>query len=442
MNMDELRNQDVVPSAGISSFKQNRYGGQAKALFKKSGDPTLLTMGKPRPEKSFKLDPASFDLPAGGLAAAYHMDNPVQRRQQERTDPITHFAHEGVVFGRNDANRKVRSATKYAYHAGLQTWTWAQDPDVKQFWGVADAPRVLSQKYQQGANGKRYYNVCGVEDLLPAATKPLIKCELQPSDHVMDRNDRDILPYCVREKPHLVNRPLHNYWNSDDMYNALQQSRNAGTDFIHHLVNGRRLRRPAPESYVDNDFADSDEENSELFSRGTRSKSNRNLARASTPPPQQDGAIDQPLKQNSLRQLPNPTPDYNAERKSGPWMELDASFASSNREDRGRNLSMTPMMITPGAQSNRLTRSRSEPPELLKVEAEPTPSAATPRSDTSRSRASRGSWRDTLAMTPQMITRQPGRSSTPPPRPRASTPPPRSRISAPDSRSMSEVVIR
>jgi len=126
-------------------------------------------------------DPCRFATPAhrrGGV------------REDAKTDPITHFKHEGVVF--KDPWRPNRR-TGYKDIATVQTWTWQQEMDE----GREHRPG----RQKTDCRGKLYYLSAGEEDLLPAAQKDCIKCEMPPSKSACAFNEKTLLHWCQRNEP-------------------------------------------------------------------------------------------------------------------------------------------------------------------------------------------------------------------------------------------------
>jgi len=126
-------------------------------------------------------DPCKFAVPAhkrGGV------------REDAKTDPITHFKHEGIVF--KDPWRPNRR-TGYDATASSQTWTWQQEMDA----GRAHRPG----RQKTDCRGKMHYLSGGEEDLLPAAEKDCIKCERMPSKAARNFNEKTLLHWCQRNEP-------------------------------------------------------------------------------------------------------------------------------------------------------------------------------------------------------------------------------------------------
>lgn len=126
-------------------------------------------------------DPCRFAIP-------FHKRGGV--REDAKTDPITHFKHEGIVF--KDPWRPKRR-TGYDAMASVQTWTWQQEMDA----GRAHRPG----RQKVDCRGKMHYLSGGEEDLIPAAEKDCIKCERMPSKSACNFNEKTLLHWCERNEP-------------------------------------------------------------------------------------------------------------------------------------------------------------------------------------------------------------------------------------------------
>jgi len=119
------------------------------------------------------------------------------KHSSKKTDPITHF---GAIY-RKAEGKGYRPGRRYGYtnEASAQNWTWKQD---KASWAhMKDIPMTKTrseQKFQISVRGERAYNVCGTEDLLPAATEEFIKCDVPPPKAYIMANDKKFLPFCAR----------------------------------------------------------------------------------------------------------------------------------------------------------------------------------------------------------------------------------------------------
>jgi len=131
------------------------------------------------------------------------------------TDPINHFRHQ------DQPKKKSSKRTGYDTEAAKQTWTWAQDLKVIESLGLETRPVPSRIKFSIGADGQRYFNMFGREDLLPAATRDYIKCDRPARRDLITFNDKERLPYFLRDTQ-TKKRPVHNHWQSDDMWAVMR----------------------------------------------------------------------------------------------------------------------------------------------------------------------------------------------------------------------------
>jgi len=199
--------QNKQPAAGLSTtwklvVSENR---EHKAGVRKTRpDFSLLQPGRGKHEENTRVDPGSFTVAAGALPKPNSLDAFLETGKithapiKDKTDPITHFIHEGL--DQTDRRRGVKNG--YTTRAASQSWTWVQDPRVREKMELfvdTDPEHKGEQKYSQGADGVKHYNMWGAEDMVKAATKPYIKCEKPPRSSHIGFNDRKVLPWCYRD---------------------------------------------------------------------------------------------------------------------------------------------------------------------------------------------------------------------------------------------------
>jgi len=207
--------------AGLSSFRQQQRSHKPVAtqggVVDHSRD--LLQPGHDNAEEHVRLDPSRFQVPAGAPTEMPSSKRASSVSEAKLTDPITHFRHLGL-----HTKYDIVPGKRIGYNqaAAIQTWTWQQDAKVKESLGLEAAPENMKQKWSVGADGVRYYNMLGKEDMLPAATKDCIKCDKPARKSLVAYNNRDALPYCVREGPGSKQRPVHKYFQSDRMWAVLR----------------------------------------------------------------------------------------------------------------------------------------------------------------------------------------------------------------------------
>lgn len=211
-------------TAGLSSFRQQQRTHKPVATRDDVVDHwrDLLQPGHDNSEEHVRLDPSRFDLPAGAPAEMPPKTMDSRRASSSSdakpTDPITHFRHLGL---HTKAVEVTGKRSGYNQAAAIQTWTWQQDAKVIESLGLDSAPVNMKQKWSVGADGYRYYNMLGKEDLLPAATKDCIKCDKPARKSLVAYNNKEV-PYCVREGPGSNQRPVHTNFQSDRMWAVLR----------------------------------------------------------------------------------------------------------------------------------------------------------------------------------------------------------------------------
>lgn len=447
--------EDVVQmqAAGLGAFREVRHTHRPVATKGGPVDFSLLQPGIDKNDGMPRLDPSAFKLPAGGIPKK--ADEMSTVKVVAETDPITHFKH----LKKNWAPvRGVGKKMGYAYGAGAQTWTWSQDPKVVQSLGlVKEHTGNTYQKFAVGANGQRYFNMFGREDLAPAAKRAYIKCDRPANDDLISFNDRENLAYCLREGS-TERRLVHDYWRSDDLWGVMRdeaymkvlrdECKKAGLAG----KSGKEMREPS---------LSSEDECIELMPRSSQHKEN-------SPP---DGLLGNDVLQGRWM-------EEVAQQKNAPWMALEVACGASPRgttpsDAKGPSLSMTPRSVnrrdaTPRSMTPRSSivldatprasyrhaacqvdglSARAATPRRELVPGNTTPQGtprdalgtrprgdATPRCMTPRSSAGQG--RAALSMTPRLISR---RDLMPNGTPRGSTPGGSMRGMR---RSASEVVLR
>lgn len=174
-----------------------------------------------------RLDPGAFRASAGGLTKR---DGPchffeteeqfrpaVSRLAPERTDPITHFRHEGEDVTEFMNERWAKKRNDYTCMAAKATLIINHDARLSAALKRSDIkPQIVV-----GADAVRHYNFWGEEDLRMAATKDMLKCERKPRDAHIVSNNKELLPYFWREGPS-EKRPVHAYGKSQGIWDALR----------------------------------------------------------------------------------------------------------------------------------------------------------------------------------------------------------------------------
>lgn len=100
-------------------------------------------------------------------------------------------------------NRKIK---RTGYKTAQSTWTWNECNEVSglspEFVNMHDPNVVLAGlspmdiKMHTSVKGEKKYNVCGVQDMLPAAQERFTKADAPPSArHIYENNKRDLCPF-------------------------------------------------------------------------------------------------------------------------------------------------------------------------------------------------------------------------------------------------------
>mmetsp|Transcript_48267 Transcript_48267/g.75209 ORF Transcript_48267/g.75209 Transcript_48267/m.75209 type:complete len:444 (-) Transcript_48267:91-1422(-) len=401
---------DFLPAAGLSTFRRTHHAS-TKAHFTKGEAQSDLSMMKgPRWQRRSmpRLDPASMHNgnPAGGVTKVNRMEchkAKIANKLEDPTDPITHFKHDPYMKKKVEVKEHFAKRMGYDHGAATQTWTWAQEPKVVAELGLDVRPEFIWQKYQIGADGRRHYNVCGVEDLLPAATQEYFKADLQPQKENIARNDKKYLAYCIREGHQ--QRPVHSHFKSDDMWAVMKH-----------------------EVYINQVEKEKESQRKEKELRSQRSAHTQTRFREAS------------WSEESADEDFNRKDDVIWHRSDTSWASDPSPSAPSNR---GPALSMTPRSFNRGSRTSRsltprssLRSSRSLTPRILPLDSAISAASSTlePRSKPStipagasvnhssfqiappkpvpspRSVASRSSVAS-LSMAPQLISRRAGGST-------------------------------
>lgn len=388
--------EDVLglQAAGLGSFKQTQHQNNAepgrrpvmKGKRSKGIDFSLLQPPLAAREKKDgcpRLDPSSMGMPAGGIPKSAQLgtanDGVIQqgpsfaKKAHEATDPITHFVHLNWAGGWQ-AQKKIG---KRIGQGGDQTWTWSQDPEV-----IASLPKQQNyndggEKFAVGADGQRYFNMFGREDMLPPATRPYIKCDKPARQTLVTFNDKRNLPFLQREGEAYV-RPVHAYWRSDRMWAVMyddaymkstvyESEREAvGLPRSRNVTEGERrsrslrLQRGKPSQETCEESLPSDDESVECMNVQMPQSS---WQKENSPP----GVLDRNGMRHD-RQTEEPIA-----RKLGPWMPLDASSGvtprtSAQSDSREPTLSMTPRSVSRATPRSMTPRSITPTVANVKIE--------------------------------------------------------------------------
>lgn len=210
---------------GVRKLRDGKAG-----ITKREADFSLLQLGDWKHDMEMRIDPAAIPASAGGkpkLNRFYEV--PPKPKYQPPTDPITHFEYEtahmpGTRGDHYRANPTKRSG--YSSSAAKTQLSLTHDPSLSaQLKEVDMKPEITT-----GADGIRYYNIWGKEDLRMAATRDTIQCELMPKKKHIEYNDWMEMPYCIRDFMADKKRPHeHCHWGSsriwesmrDESYNAV-----------------------------------------------------------------------------------------------------------------------------------------------------------------------------------------------------------------------------
>jgi len=179
-------------------------------------DSSLFQPGTGKPDENVRIDPSTCKGYAGGFPKEdpfFGNGKPhMTRLQPDRTDPICHFRHDGDPYV-----RVAKKPLAYTSRAALATWRMDHDPRLSAALKKPDIkPEIIT-----GADGMKYYNIWGREDLRKAATKELIQCDRLPTEALITKNDKEQLPYFVREG-HSEKRPVHGHWESSDIWQIMR----------------------------------------------------------------------------------------------------------------------------------------------------------------------------------------------------------------------------
>lgn len=195
------------------------FGSQRRDQQRGKADLSLMQPGSGKPDLDMRLDPADFVCPAGGstkpLALVAFIENGIVAvTRNERTDPITHFAHEGGEIKRDIKTKR----SGYTTGAAKQSWTWSRDPATRENLGLGNSLDIGHEKYSFGADGVKHYNMWGTEDLLKPATKKYLKCERPPPQDLIRFNNKAI-PSVYREANQ---RDRNNHGVSDRIWGVMR----------------------------------------------------------------------------------------------------------------------------------------------------------------------------------------------------------------------------
>lgn len=116
----------------------------------------------------------------------------------DKTDPITHFKHEGMVF--SDPWRPNKR-TGYDASAARQTWTWQQGMDTDKLALARQSAKQGKTKNKMDCRGKMHYLSGGEEDMIPSSKHTYIKCDMKPTDGHIYHNDKTNLAWVHRIEP-------------------------------------------------------------------------------------------------------------------------------------------------------------------------------------------------------------------------------------------------
>lgn len=365
-----------LPYAGIGSYRQTVANqGFSKPVVSRGGvvDFSLFQPGRDKADGDPRLDPSAFKLAAGGIPRSNDIGCGKTLVQAAVTDPITHFKHLKLDWGAEKPGKRFG----YPYGAGGQTWTWSQDKEVIASLGLDSKLKHAGQRFAVGADGQRYFNMFGCEDLLPAATRTYIKSDRPAKDDLIGFNDKKNLPYFVRHgEGQTKQRPIHQYWRSDSMWAVMRDEvylktlENEPQETVSGSRRGKNIREPSP--FSEDESVDWMNE----MLRDSRCKEN-------APP----GGMPRNGTYQK-RQMEEAAP-----MKIGPWMSLDAASAPGVTpvSEKGPNLSMTPRSVsrrdtTPLSMTPRSSLTRdATPPRRATPRLKPSPSAPflPPRRDVS-----------------------------------------------------------
>jgi len=280
------------------------------------------------------------------------------------TDPITHFKH----LGGHTAG--PRPAKKCGYKGvGAQTWTWSQDPKVIESY-ESSRPAFSKQKWAVGADGQRYFNMFGCEDLLPAATREYIKSDRPANPVSIAFNDRESLPYFLREGE-AQKRPVHEYWRSDRIWAAMRDEATAPA--MRDEASQPRFVGKQRDEIRERSLSSEDEESLEWRSSST---CRRSQYKENSPPER--------LPTNNFVSRRRHPGEFESQ-KNLAWMPVDAPQLQPPMDLRVPGLSMTPRAVSQRDAIPRSMMSRGS------WERDSTPRSSTPCSSAAQDRRLRRS---------------------------------------------------
>lgn len=201
---------DFHEAAGSKSEKVQHIGNHGTSHDWEDNLPKKKGHIRDKPSRADEMKGALFPVqPRGKATFSIYGD--------AATDPITHFRHQGGVV---EAKWRPARRTGYANEAATQTWTWAQSKEALENMPKPTREQTKTeQKIQVSVRGERNYNVCGTEDLLPAATEDFIKCDVPPTRAHIVANDKKYLPYCARQGH--TPRPMKEYNQSHQVWDCM-----------------------------------------------------------------------------------------------------------------------------------------------------------------------------------------------------------------------------
>lgn len=97
---------------------------------------------------------------------------------------------------------KGKKRPEVTARAAQQSWTWSRDAGAREAMGLVSDVRNGLKKRQQfvyDQNGNWVYCIHGIEDMRPRATQNYIKCDQNVTLEHLLRNNKDVMPYCVRQ---------------------------------------------------------------------------------------------------------------------------------------------------------------------------------------------------------------------------------------------------
>jgi len=261
------------------------------------------------------------------------------RVEAKPTDPITHFAHEGLNC---KADWRTSKRSGYKTRAAAQSWTYAQDARVREDMCLFEDPGVAKMKYLLGADGIRRFNMWGGEDLLQGGKSEYIKCDQPPRLSNILRNDKRIMAYCMRDlaqKQQADQKREHHHGHSSAIWEVLRHEPSPSESSAAFKEYWKRKLQRLKEQ---GELAPSDDDPTE-FQNLERDKEHRRLRPSRSVPPETYRGYDGSQRtRTSDSSLSDPSSSsYRGSSTSASQAPISSGATRSRSHDNGFHRSWT-----------------------------------------------------------------------------------------------------